>query len=92
MRDRNSAIPTILAVLKREFHARDIKYRHIANALGSSEITIKRYMNGRGLTVDVLERLSAVLGISIYDLMDTARNECPLSAVKSFKKIRGKYA
>jgi hypothetical protein len=81
-RPATSTISLILATLKLQFKYRQIKYRDIANTLRISEITVKRYLAGRGLTVAILERLALVSGLTLFDLIDHAKRQCsagPLS-------------
>ena len=59
-------------VLKRLFQARGLKYRDVARSVGVSEITVKRWMSGRGLTVEQLELLAGVAGIGLPELTELA--------------------
>src|SRR5579862_8349227 len=67
---RHGALLT--SVLKRLFQARGLKYREVAESVGVSEITIKRWMSGRGLTIEQLELLAGIVGIGIVELTELA--------------------
>jgi transcriptional regulator with XRE-family HTH domain len=70
-----SLMPQVLASLKLQYRARGIKYRDVAKALKISEITVKRYLSGQALTVDMLERLCQVADLNIFDLIELAREQ-----------------
>jgi transcriptional regulator with XRE-family HTH domain len=67
---RHGALLT--SVLKRLFQAKGFKYRDVARSVGVSEITVKRWMSGRGLTVEQLEVLAEVAGIGLAELTELA--------------------
>ncbi|WP_311269548.1 helix-turn-helix transcriptional regulator [Sphingobium sp. WCS2017Hpa-17] len=70
-----SEVPRILALLKDCYRDKRIRYRDIASQLDVSEPTVKRYLGGRGLTLDMLERLCAVAGLRLSDLHDMLASE-----------------
>jgi transcriptional regulator with XRE-family HTH domain len=69
-----SMLPHILASLKQQYRARGIKYRDVAKLLKISEITVKRYLSGQALTVEMLERLCEIAELSLFDLLALARD------------------
>jgi transcriptional regulator with XRE-family HTH domain len=72
--DRESSeIDVLLRTLKTIFKSRGLLYQHVADAMGVSETTVKRYLTGRGLTVDILERLCRVAELRISDLVAVVR-------------------
>lgn len=68
-----SSIPVILDTLKQLYRAKGWRYRDVAEALGISEVTVKRYMSGHGLTLELLEQLCGVVDLAVFDLLDLAR-------------------
>jgi transcriptional regulator with XRE-family HTH domain len=70
-----SSIPAIAAALKRLYRAKGLRYREVAAALDISEVSVKRYMSGQGLTLPLLERLCAMVDLSLLDLMDMVRQD-----------------
>jgi transcriptional regulator with XRE-family HTH domain len=72
-KSRTSSIPRLLAALKQVFKIRGVRYKDVAEALGIAEVTVKRYMAGHGLTVDVLEELCSVVDMDLYDIVDEAQ-------------------
>jgi DNA-binding Xre family transcriptional regulator len=70
-----SSIPAIASTLKRLYRAKGLRYREVAEALEISEVSVKRYMSGQGLTLPLLERLCAMIDLSVLDLMDIVRQD-----------------
>lgn len=52
-----------------------ISYFDLAKNLGVSEATVKRRLNGGQLTLSQLMEFSEILNISVYDLIETSRNQ-----------------
>src|SRR5579859_4638371 len=69
-----SEIDLLLKALKTIFKARGLLYQNVAEAIGVSETTVKRYLTGHGLTVDILERLCRVAELRISDLVAAIRD------------------
>ncbi len=69
----SSEIDGLLKTLKNIFKSRGLLYQHVADAIGVSETTVKRYLTGHGLTVDILERLCRVAELRISDLVAVVR-------------------
>jgi transcriptional regulator with XRE-family HTH domain len=70
---KSSEIHVLLRTLKNIFKSRGLLYQHVAEAIGVSETTVKRYLTGHGLTVDILERLCRVAELRISDLVAVVR-------------------
>lgn len=70
-----SSIPLLLKTLKSLFKVRGITYAHISAALGVSEMTVKRHFSGCGLKLEVLEKLSQLAGMSLFELSELAAQE-----------------
>jgi len=68
-----SEIDLLLKTLKNIFKSRGLFYQHVADAIGVSETTVKRYLTGHGLTVEILERLCRVAELRISDLVAAIR-------------------
>ena len=58
----------MLAYLKEFLRARGMRYCDVAEFLGVSEKSIKRYMAGKGVSLPVLERLCATVGLTLAEL------------------------
>ena len=72
--DRDSSeIDQLLRTLKNVFKSRGVLYQDVAEAIGVSETSVKRYLTGHGLTVDILERLCRVADLRISDLVAEIR-------------------
>jgi transcriptional regulator with XRE-family HTH domain len=67
-----SEIDQLLRTLKAILKSRSLLYQDVAEAMGVSETTVKRYLTGHGLTVEILERLCRVAGLRISDLVAAA--------------------
>lgn len=72
----------LLETLKQLYRAKAIRYRDVAMLLGVSEVTVKRYFAGVGLTLQTLERLCENVEIDLFDLCDLARG--PRSSINLF--------
>jgi transcriptional regulator with XRE-family HTH domain len=77
MVDSNDETAQLLVTLKRLFKAAGLKYGDIAVRLGVSEGTVKRYLNRKGLTLEILQRLCAAVDISMIELAALAGAEHP---------------
>lgn len=63
------AVASIVEELRREMRRQGKAVRRLAAELGVAEPTLHRWLRGRGLTLDGLDRVCAVLGIDIRDLL-----------------------
>jgi transcriptional regulator with XRE-family HTH domain len=68
-----SEIDLLLKTLKSIFKSRGLLYQDIASALGVSETTVKRYLTGHGLSIEIFERLCRVADLRISDLVAVVR-------------------
>lgn len=66
----DSQIPLLLGVLKEELRMQGIRYADLAERLGTSEITIKRYLAGKGLTLERLEEICNIAGMHLNELYE----------------------
>lgn len=74
--DRDSSeIDLLLRTLKSIFKSRGLLYQNVAEAIGVSETSVKRYLTGHGLTVEILERLCQTVNLRISDLFAIVRAE-----------------
>jgi transcriptional regulator with XRE-family HTH domain len=64
-----SEIDLLLKTLKNVFKSRGLLYQKVAETIGVSETTVKRYLGGHGLTVEILERLRRVAELRLSDLI-----------------------
>ena len=72
----------LLDALKQLYRAKAVRYRDVAGGLGVSEVTVKRYFSGAGLTLQTLERLCEKVEIDLFDLCDLARGR--MSSINLF--------
>jgi len=70
-----SDIPRILIALKGALKARNLTYKTVAERLNVHEATVKRNLNGRGLSLEFLERLCNLADLRIPELMEMAEGE-----------------
>jgi transcriptional regulator with XRE-family HTH domain len=64
-----SDIPRILAALKNTLRGKQLTYKDIASRLGVHEATVKRNLNGRGLSLEFLERVCNVAELRVCELL-----------------------
>jgi len=60
-------------VLKQQIRIRGMRYKDIADQLGVSVMTVKRYLNSERVPVEVLEDIGACLGLGLLELAEIAR-------------------
>lgn len=70
--DTQGQSTAILAGLRRALRAAGWTARRIAAQLGASEASAKRWLAGRGLSLDRLEQLAALAGLSLAELAEVA--------------------
>ena len=68
-------VETLMGALKQLLRARGLRYRDIAERLGVTERTVKRWLADRGLTMNVVEDLCGVLGMSFIELCEFAKDD-----------------
>jgi transcriptional regulator with XRE-family HTH domain len=66
-------IPALLAALRRNLRRHDLSIRVLAERLDVGEATVKRWLAGKGLTLDRLEQLCALAGLDLADLAQESR-------------------
>jgi transcriptional regulator with XRE-family HTH domain len=71
----HSEIPSLLRALKSLLKAKELRYHDVADRLGVSETTVKRYLTGHSLSVDILEDLCRVVDARLSDLLIISREE-----------------
>ena len=70
-----SEIPVLLRVLKSLLKAKGLLYHDVAEKLGVSEPTVKRYLTGHSLTIELLEDLCRIVDVRLSDLLAMAQEE-----------------
>jgi len=68
-------VEALLRALKQLLRAKGLRYRDIAERLGITERTVKRWLADRGLTMNVVEDLCGVLGMSFIELCEFAKED-----------------
>lgn len=69
-----SVSSAMVALLRRELRQAGWTARRLGDALAISEATAKRWLAGKGLTLDKIERLAELCGMSIGDLAREAEH------------------
>src|ERR1700743_74961 len=69
-----SDIPRILTALKAALKAKNLTYKTVAERLNVHEATVKRNLNGRGLSLEFLERVCNLADLRIPELMEMAED------------------
>jgi transcriptional regulator with XRE-family HTH domain len=70
---QGSQLPALLAALRRNLRRRDLSIRVLAERLDVGEATVKRWLAGKGLSLDRLEQLCGLAGLDIADLAQESR-------------------
>ena len=73
----NSDSEALIAALRRHLRHHGWNARKLAAELGVGEATAKRWLAGRALTLDRLERLAALCGVSLAELAIETRQPPP---------------
>lgn len=78
----------LIQQLKLSLRAAGLTYGDLAETLGVSLATVKRYMMGRGLTLNVLDRLCACVDLTVVELAQlAARPEELKNAMEEWQEI-----
>lgn len=70
-----SEIPPLLRALKSLLKVKGLLYHDVAEKLGVSETTVKRYLTGHSLTVEILEDLCRIVDVRLSDLLAMSQEE-----------------
>ena len=71
----DSQIPILIDALKQVFRARGMHYSDIAALSNVSERTVKRWLSGKGLTIQTVEELCELVDMSFIDLCEIAKRD-----------------
>ncbi len=86
-----------LSALRDVLKAKDITYAHLAKKIGVSEVTIKRWLTGHGISVKNIFEICSVIGVSFFDVVAHAQHDEEVDYVlnleqeKSFAKAPGLF-
>src|ERR1700743_1384557 len=75
VRQDQSEIPLLLRALKSLLKAKGLLYLDVAEKLGVSEPTVKRYLTGHSLTVEILEDLCRIVDVRLSDVLAMSQEE-----------------
>ena len=75
LKQDTSEIPLILKTLKNLLKSKGILYHDVAESMGVSETTVKRYLTGHSLTIDILESLCGIVDLRLSDLLELSQEE-----------------
>lgn len=67
------SVEKMILVLKQELKAKGLKRRDVAARLGVSEITVKRYLSGKSVTIATLEGLARLVDLDLLSLAARAQ-------------------
>jgi transcriptional regulator with XRE-family HTH domain len=65
----------IIATLRSQLQAKGHHYRDVAAHLGVSEGTVKRYLSGKAVTIDTLQKLAEIVGQDLLSLATLAQQD-----------------
>jgi transcriptional regulator with XRE-family HTH domain len=65
----------ILEVIKSVAKRKGITYRHLAAKMGKSEVTVKRIFSEQKLTMERLEEICSILGMTLHEVIELASLE-----------------
>lgn len=74
----NAPTARIIETLRKLLRVKGYHHRDIASRLDVSEGTVKRYLNGKGVTLEVLQRLAELVGLDVLSLAEIAQREIEL--------------
>jgi len=60
-------------ILKQQIRVRGMRYQDIADYLGVSVMTIKRYLNSERVPIEALEDIASCIGLSLIELAEFAK-------------------
>ncbi|MBK8629572.1 MAG: hypothetical protein IPN84_05035 [Sphingomonadales bacterium] len=80
MKRSSSASAALIAILRRQLRRQGWTAVRIATTLGIGEATAKRWLAGRGLSLDRLEQLADLAGMSFAELARAAEQDRPALA------------
>jgi transcriptional regulator with XRE-family HTH domain len=75
LKQDQSEIPLLLRALKSLLKGRGLLYHDVADRLGVSETTVKRYLTGHSLTIEILEDLCRIVDVRLSDLLVMSQEE-----------------
>ena len=75
LKQEQSEIPQLLRGLKSLLRARGMLYNDLAERLGVSETTVKRYLTGHSISLDVLEDICRAVDVRLSDLLAISQEE-----------------
>ena len=73
--DPSTPTGKLILALKQQLKARRLTYRDVATQLKMSEATVKRYFSGKGVTIDVLQRMAEIVGFDLFSLVIVAQDQ-----------------
>ena len=73
--DMSSSAGKLLLTLKEQLRSKSLHYHDVAVRLKVSEGTIKRYFSGRGVDINVLDRLAQIVGLDLLSLAAMAQQQ-----------------
>jgi transcriptional regulator with XRE-family HTH domain len=73
--DASTATGKLIVALKLQLKAKHLSYRAVATQLKVSEATVKRYFSGKGVTIEVLQRLAEIVDLDLLSLAIVAQDQ-----------------
>jgi len=68
-------VAALTDTLRQLFRSRGLPYRVIAEKLGVTDRTVKRWLAGKGLTLPIVEDLCNILGLSFIEFCEFAKSD-----------------
>jgi transcriptional regulator with XRE-family HTH domain len=62
-------------ILKQQIRLRGLRYKDVAEQMGVSVMTVKRYLNSDRLSIEAVEDIAACVGLSLIELAEIAKAE-----------------
>ena len=75
MMDPSTPTGKLILALKQQLKGKRLNYRDVAAKLKISEATVKRYFSGKGVTIDVLQRLAEIVDLDLFSLAIVAQDQ-----------------
>jgi transcriptional regulator with XRE-family HTH domain len=75
--DASTSAGKLLLSLKQQLRSKGLHYRDVAARLKVSEGTVKRYFSGKGVTINVLEKLAQTVDLDLLSLAVLAQQQNP---------------
>jgi transcriptional regulator with XRE-family HTH domain len=73
--DASTSAGKLIVALRQQFKVKGVHYREVAARLKVSEGTVKRYFTGRGVSINVLDKLAEIVDLDLVSLAALAQHQ-----------------